>query len=91
METQLRFLDVAVDGRGPELNRLAPEKQARGDVLSLQEKGGPHQVKCVTDPLQGVIMHVQEEVEDSERALDARSLQRVITVLAALVQVSPSL
>ena len=85
------LLDVAANGRGPELNGLSPEKKARGDVLSLQKEGGPHQVKCVTDPLEGVIMHVQEEVEDSERALDARSLQGVITVLAALVQVSPGL
>ena len=36
-------------------------------------------------------MHVQEEVEDGKRPLDAGGLQGVITVLAALVQVSPGL
>ena len=91
MEAKVGLLYVAANGRGPELNGLSPEKKARGDVLSLQEEGGPHQVKCVTDPLEGVIMNVQEEVEDSERALDTRGLQSVITILAALVQVSPRL
>ena len=91
METQTRLLNVAADCCGPELNGLAPEKQAGGDVLGLQEEGGAHQVEGVTDPLQGVIMHIKQEVEDGQRALDARCLQRVIPVLAALVQVCPGL
>ena len=70
---------------------MRQQKQAGGDVLRLEEEGGSHQVKCVADPFQGVIMHVQEEVEDGKRPLNAGGLQGVITVLAALVQVSPSL
>ena len=36
-------------------------------------------------------MHVKQEVEDGQRSLDARCLERVISVLAALVQVCPGL
>ena len=91
MGAQYGLLYVAAYGGGPELNGLAPEKQTRGDILSFQEEGGTHEVECVTDSLQRIIMDIQEEVEDGQVSLDTGCLQGVISILAALVQVSSSL
>lgn len=68
------LLYVTAYGGGPELNGLAPEKQTRGDILSLQEEGGTHEVECITDPVQRIIMDIQEEVEDGQGALDTGCL-----------------